>query len=73
MARCFERMRRYDVRGLVWAFERNLYDSTGKYASIDHYARFIRELGSPMPTLAEPSAARVVDEAEALLRAAGLL
>ena len=68
MARCFERMRRYDVRGLVWAFERNLYDSTGKYASIDHYARFIRELGSPMPTLAEPSAARVVDEAEALLR-----
>ncbi|MGI5868351.1 MAG: hypothetical protein ACOX9C_02755 [Kiritimatiellia bacterium] len=56
------------VRGLVWAFERNLYDTTGKHASIDLYARCIRELASPMPTSAEPSEPRIAKEAEALLR-----
>ena len=39
----FDRMRQYGLIGLVWAFEKDLYDGTGKYASIEDYARMISE------------------------------
>ncbi|MDX9979212.1 MAG: hypothetical protein RBU25_04095, partial [Lentisphaeria bacterium] len=35
MRLCFERMGRYDIQGMIWAFERNLYDPTGTYASLE--------------------------------------
>lgn len=77
MELCFERVRRYDVRGLVWAFERNLYDGSGKHATIHDYARMVRALpplgtggtaeAEPAPT-GDAELAALAEEAEFLLR-----
>lgn len=39
----FDRMRKYNLIGLVWAFEKDLYDTTGKYATLADYGRMIAE------------------------------
>lgn len=42
MQRCFDRLQRFGVQGMIWAFERNLFDQSGRFASIDQYVAHIR-------------------------------
>ena len=41
MRRCFERIRLYNMIGMNWAFEPQLYDSGGKYATLADYRGMI--------------------------------
>ena len=47
MRRSVERMRKYGLSGMFWAFEGELYD--GKYATITDYALFIARRDPPLP------------------------
>ncbi|MBL8995216.1 MAG: hypothetical protein JNM63_17850, partial [Spirochaetia bacterium] len=41
MRRSFERVKTYDLLGLMWAFEFQLYDKSGKYATLADYQNLI--------------------------------
>jgi hypothetical protein len=46
MNRCFERMERYGLIGLVWAFENQLYETEDQYASLHDYSELIKRYSS---------------------------
>lgn len=43
MKLCFERMEKFHMQGMIWAFEKELYDQTGKFAQLDLYISLIKE------------------------------
>ena len=41
MTLCFERMKKYDIDGIMWAFEKDLYDNTAP--TLSNYASYIAD------------------------------
>jgi hypothetical protein len=41
MVRCFERIKAYHLLGIMWAFENQLYDANGRYATEAQYAELM--------------------------------
>ncbi len=43
MKLAFERMKKYDLMGIMWAFEFNLYSDDTQYATLNEYVSFINQ------------------------------